>query len=87
MVSTVPSPFQQQPSFWEKQSPNCCIALAYMVRPALVTELFDTPRCGVPREVQSPPVGTEEQTEDTALLTSHDSHLRDVGAQITLQRG
>lgn len=52
-----------------------------MVKPALVTEFFDTPHCGVLCEVQSPTVGAEEQTEDTtALLMSHDSHLRDVGA-------
>lgn len=88
MVSTAPSPFQQQPNFWEKQSLNHCIyGLAYRVKPALVTEFFDTPRSGVLCEVQSPTVGTEEQTENTALLMSPDCHLRDVGAQIILQRG
>lgn len=34
-----------------------------------------------------PTVGTEEQSQSTAPLMNHSSHLKDINAQITLKRG
>lgn len=88
-LSPVSSPLQQHLHFWKRsgwRAAFCGLACKVKQPQALVSSQEHIGMWWV-RRWAVPTVGTEEQTQGTAPLVNHSSHLEDINAQITLKRG